>query len=179
MQAQTRLTQDEALRLAFPAPAEIERRTAYLDETQLAEASELAGSEVKAAVVTYYVARSGKTPLGVAWFDAHRVRTHPEVLMIVVNPAGEVDRIELLRFAEPPKYAAPAGWLARFTGRRLRADLDAKNAVAGMTGATLTSRAVTAAVRRALALQQTIRPLEGEIGVGDVGGDVGGAGGTG
>lgn len=80
--------------------------------------------------------------------------------MIVVGPEGEVDRIEILRFAEPPKYAAPAGWLDRFTGRRLPNDLEAKNPVAGMTGATLTSRAVTAAVRRALALQQTIRPLK-------------------
>lgn len=159
-QAQTRLTQDEALRLAFPEPALIERHTAYLDEAQLAAASELAGSDVKVGVVTYYVARSGETPLGVAWFDVHRVRTHPEVLMIVVSPAGQVRRIELLRFAEPPKYAPPAGWLARFRGRRLADDLDAKDAVAGMSGATLTSRAVTAAVRRALALQETIRPLQ-------------------
>lgn len=155
-----RLTQEEALRLAFPEPAVIERRTAYLDEGELARASDLAGSEVKGGVVTYYVALSGDAPLGVAWFDVHRVRTLPEVLMIVVSPAGAVDRIELLRFAEPPKYAAPEGWLDRFTGRRLPGDLDGKHAVAGMTGATLTSRAVTGAVRRALALQQIIRPLE-------------------
>jgi len=159
--AQVLLTQDEALRLAFPAPAEIERRTAYLDEAQLARIEDEAGVELESTVVTYYVGRSPEGPLGAAYFDVHRVRTLPEVLMIVVDADGRVERIEVLRFAEPPEYLAPDGWLARFEGRRLANDLDGKNAVAGITGATLTSRAVTNAVRRTLALHAFLAPLDG------------------
>lgn len=156
---QVRLTQNEALRLAFPDPATIERRTAFLEQSQIDRVSELAGSKPAGTLVTYYVGRSADGPLGVAYFDVHRVRTLPEVLMIVVTPGGQVERIEILRFSEPREYMAPDGWLDRFTRRRLEDDLGDKNAVAGMTGATLTSRAVTGAVRRALALHGILDPL--------------------
>lgn len=160
--AQVLLTQDEALRLAFPEPAEIERRTAYLDEAQLDRIAEEADVELESTVVSYYVGRTEEGPTGAAYFDVHRVRTLPEVLMIVVDPEGRVARIEVLRFAEPPEYKAPEGWLERFEGRGLDGDLAGKNAVAGMTGATLTSRAVTDAVRRTLALHGFLEPLARE-----------------
>lgn len=155
-------TQEEALRLAFPG-ADVQRRTAYLDDAQLARAAELAGGKaaVESAVVTYYVATKGGTPLGVAYFDAHRVRTLPEVLMIVVDADHKVRRVEVVRFSEPPEYAPPEGWLAQFSGRSLDPELSHKRGIANITGATLTARAVTAATRRVLALHRVIAPLAG------------------
>lgn len=161
--AQT-LSQDEALRLAFPG-ADIQRRTAYLDAGQLSRASELAGSEaeVESGVVTYYVAARGGVHVGVAYFDAHRVRTLPEILMIVVGADHRIKRIEVVRFSEPPEYLPPGGWLGQFTDRALDADLSHKRGIANITGATLTARAVTSASRRVLALHQVIAPFQGGI----------------
>ncbi len=166
--AQVHLTQEEALRLAFPPPARVERRTAFLDDADLERARRLAGSGVKieTRLVTYYVGMEGETPVGVAYFDAHRVRTLREVLMIVVAPDGRVRRVEVLKFAEPPEYEAPAGWLRQFDGRSLADDLSLKEAIVNITGATLTSRAVTRSVRRVLALHAVIRPFEGKAGSG-------------
>jgi Na+-translocating ferredoxin:NAD+ oxidoreductase RnfG subunit len=162
--AQVRLTQQEALRLAFPEPARIERRTAFLDDSDLEWARELAGSGVAIdrRLVTYYVGFRDETPLGVAYFDAHRVRTLPEVLMIVVSPEGRVERVEILKFSEPPEYRAPQSWLGQFDGRALMDRLSLKGSIVNITGATLTSRAVTAAVRRVLALHRVVRPFERE-----------------
>jgi len=157
--AQVRLTREEALELAFPGPARIERHTAYLDAAQLDRIEQRVDGADGNAVVTYYVGRSEAGAIGVAYFDVHRVRTMPEVLMIVIDPAGRVDRVEILRFAEPHEYMAPAGWLARFDGRSLAGDLEQGDAVIGITGATLTSRAVTGAVRRTLALHELLDPL--------------------
>ncbi len=161
--AQVRLTQDEALRLVFPEPAVIERQTAFLDDDDLARARELAGSEValEQRVITYYMGRQGDAPLGVAYFDAHRVRTLPEVLMIVVTPDSRIARIEVLKFSEPPEYRAPDGWLEQFAGQALTAELSGKGSIRFMSGATLTSRTVTDAARRALALHEVIGPLAG------------------
>ncbi len=160
-EAQLRLTQQEALRLAFPEPATIERRTAFLDEATLNRAAELAGSgvEVDQRVVTYYVGLNGDRPLGVAYFDAHRVRTLPEVLMIVVAPGSRIERIEILKFQEPPDYLVPESWLDQFDGRDLSEELSVKGSIVNMTGATLTSRAITRAARRVLALHRVIDPL--------------------
>jgi Na+-translocating ferredoxin:NAD+ oxidoreductase RnfG subunit len=164
--AQVFLTQDEALRLAFPEPATIERRTAFLGEKELQAARELAGSgvEVQQSVVTYYVGVLDGTPLGAAYFDVHRVRTLPEVLMIVVTPEERIARIEVLKFAEPPEYRASKEWVEQFHGQELTEDLSLKGAIRNMTGASLTSEAVTHAVRRVLALNRVIRPFTRETG---------------
>lgn len=158
------VTQEEALRRAFPADARIERRTAYLDEADVAAARRAAGAgvEVTQTVVTYYAAadRAGR-PLGVAYFDSHRVRTLAEVLMIVVGPDGRTRSIEVLKFAEPPEYRAPEAWLDQFDDRPLRPSLVLKRDIVNMTGATLTAEAVTRAVRRVLALHAVIEPFGG------------------
>jgi len=154
------LTQDEALALAFPGGAP-ERRTAYLTDEQLARARQLAGPdvEVESTVVTYYVARRGSEALGVAYFDAHRVRTLPEVLMVVVGTDHRIRRLETVAFREPPEYRAPVGWLRLFEGRPLASELSLRGDIPTMTGATLTSGAVTRAARRTLALHEVIAPL--------------------
>ncbi len=110
-------------------------------------------------MVTHYVATRGDSALGVAYFDAHRVRTLPEVLMIVVTPDRRVDRVEVLKFAEPPDYRPPEEWLEAFRGRELSPSLARGRDIVNVTGATLTSRAVTRAVRRTLALHRVIEPL--------------------
>lgn len=155
------VTQKAALARAFPEPARVERRTAYLDEAQLVAARRGAGAgvDVTQSVVTHYVARdrNGRL-LGVAYFDSHRVRTVGEVLMVVVSPDGRTRSIEVLKFAEPPEYRAPDAWLQQFAGKPLTPALTLKRDIVNMTGATLTAEAVTRAVRRVLALHRVIDP---------------------
>ena len=151
------LTVDEALELAFPG-CRVERTTVYLTEEQLARAGQLAGGEVEGALVHPYVARcpDGEGG-GVAYFDSHRVRTLPETLMVVVGPEDEVTRIEVLSFKEPPDYIPREAWYDQFEGRELDPELDLKRGIRAVTGATLTARATTDAVRRVLAVHRVIR----------------------
>ncbi len=155
------LTLQEALEAAFPPPAAVERRTAFLSAADLAAIRSEAGPDapVSQSVVTYYVGTRDGAPVGVAYFDVHRVRTLEEVLMVVVQPDGRVGRIEVLRFSEPPEYRPREPWLAQFQGKELTPTLSLKRDIAMMTGATLTSNAVTRAARRVLALHRRIRPL--------------------
>lgn len=158
---QVLMTQDEALRLAFPEPARIERRTAYLEEATLDSVRALAGDGVRVerSVVPYYVGLRDGEPLGAAYFDVHRVRTLPEVLMVVVSPEGRVRRLEVVKFQEPPEYMAPEGWIEQIVGRELSPGLSVRGEVVNITGATLTARAVTDAARRVLAYHALIRPF--------------------
>ena len=162
--AVAQMTQNEALSLAFPE-ADIERRTAYLTEAQINRAEALAGFgiEVNSGIITHYVASKMGEPVGVAYFDAHRVRTLPEVLMIVVGPDSRVRRVEVVAFREPPEYSPPRRWLEQFDGRNLGRSLSLRGGeIRNMTGASLTSEAGTWAVRRTLALHQVIGPFENE-----------------
>lgn len=156
------LTVDEALALAFP-DCEIERRNVFLSDEQMARARELAGVEIAGALVRPYVARCDGKDAGTAYFDTHRVRTLPETLMVVVDPEGQVRRIEILAFREPEEYIPREIWYRQFDDQALDDELDLKREIRGVTGATLTARVTTDAVRRVLALHRVIqesRPAE-------------------
>lgn len=149
-----------ALASAFPG-CEIEARTAYLKPAELTEARAAAGVEVASALVVRHVATCGGLPGGTAYFDAHRVRTLSETVMVVVDGEGRVEQVEVLSFDEPPDYLPASPWYRQFVGHALDSDLALKRGIDGITGATLTARATTDAVRRVLAVHEVLVGAEG------------------
>jgi hypothetical protein len=149
------LTVDEALRLAFPG-CEVARRTAYLTPEQVKRAKSLSGVEVPSALVPYQEARRNGQLVGTAYFDTNRVRTLPETLLVVVDPQGRVARLEVISFREPEEYMPRGAWYNQFLGHKLDRELELKTGIHPVSGATLTARATTSAVRRVLALHQVI-----------------------
>jgi uncharacterized protein with FMN-binding domain len=158
--ARVLLDVEAALAEAFPG-CQVERGTVYLDAAQLARAREAAGVEVSSGLVVPYGASCGGVPAGTAYFDAHRVRTLQETVMVVVDVAGRVERVEVLSFDEPPDYLPGAAWYRQFVGRVLDADLALARDIDGVTGATLTARATTEAVRRVLAVHGVLAASQG------------------
>ena len=148
-------TQEEALAEAFP-DARVEKETVFLGEEQAAEVARLAGSPPGTRVVVRYHGARGGERVGTAYFDVHPVRTLPKTLLIVIGPDGTVRKVEVLSFEEPRDYLPRERWFDQFTGRALDDELSLKRGIRGVTGATLSSRAVTAAVRRALATHRVI-----------------------
>ncbi|MEQ1917993.1 MAG: FMN-binding protein [Elusimicrobiota bacterium] len=144
------MSQKDALTLAFPA-AKPERRTAFLTDAQTKTVEEAAQSKLESKVWTYYVA--GSTA---AYFESHLVRTMNETVMVVVGGDGTVRFVEILSFAEPDDYLASKRWLGQFPGRKLDEDLALRRGLRNIAGASLTSEAVTRAVRRALAVHQVL-----------------------
>ncbi len=149
------LTQEEALKLAFPG-AVVARRTAFLTEAEQKEAAALSGGPTPSALAVAYVATKDGGLAGTAYFDTHVVRTLAETLMVVVSPAGTIARIEILSFSEPEEYLPREHWYAQFPGKALDDELSVKRGIRPVSGATLTARATTEAVRRVLAVHQVL-----------------------
>jgi FMN-binding protein len=150
-QAKVFMTQEEALALAFGGPGRAERRTAYLTDEQAERIRAAAGSPPSSRVITYYAGVEDPNRALTAYFDTHLVRTFPETVMIVVGADAKVRRVDILSFDEPEDYLPKARWLGQFPGRALDDDMSAGRGIRAVTGATLSSRAITAAVRRVLA----------------------------
>lgn len=153
------LTREEALALAFP-DCDVERQTHYLTQEERREAAGLAGVDVDSRLVVRYEADCG----GAAYFDVHRVRTLAETLMIVVDAEGRVARIEVMDFQEPEEYIPRRAWYDQFLGKLLGPRLRLRREIHAVTGATLTARATTDAVRRVLALHQVLEEARSEPG---------------
>jgi hypothetical protein len=157
VQGKVFLSQEEALRLAFPSGTKVDRRTAFLTQAQQAAAAKLAGTtHPPSALVAYYVGVRDGREIGTAYFDTHIVRTEPETLMILVDPEGAVSRIEVLSFAEPEEYLPRERWYGQFPGRKLDDDLALQRAIRPVAGATLTVRATMESIRRVLAIHQVL-----------------------
>jgi hypothetical protein len=149
------LSVEEALHLAFPE-CTVERATEVLSEEEAKRVKELAGCELESRIARPYLARRDGVLVGTAWFDAHRVRTRNEVLMLVIGPDERLKRVEVLSFAEPVEYLPRASFYAQFAGARLDERLSLARDVRGVAGATLSAEAATRAARRALALQRVL-----------------------
>ncbi len=150
-------TQEQALARAFPPPARVARSTSFLTDEQLEAARKTAQAPVDSAVVTRYAAFGADGALlGTAYFDAHVVRTAREVLMVVIAPDQSVRSVDVLAFGEPQDYLPRGGWLKRVEGKKQEDGLFVGRALAHVTGATLTTRAIAAAVRRVLAVHSLL-----------------------
>ena len=108
------------------------------------------------ALVVRYVAAKGSAPVGRAYVDTATVRTKNETLLVSLDPAGRVRRIDVTAFLEPAEYLPPEPWLRQYADRPLSDDLALNRAIRPIAGATLTARAVNAAVRRILAIDAVL-----------------------
>jgi hypothetical protein len=146
----------EALALAFPDADRIDDETFVLDDTQVSAIEALAHAPVESRLVTLYTGYRGDQLIGHALIDVHTVRTHPEAFLVVIDPAGSVRSLRVLAFYEPEEYLPPDRWLRQFDQQALTEDLRLQGRIHGIAGSTLSARAVTGGVRRALALYEVL-----------------------
>jgi Na+-translocating ferredoxin:NAD+ oxidoreductase RnfG subunit len=150
------LSRQEALREAFPGADRVETRSVVLSDAEARAVQERARSELPSRIVNLYVGVRDGAPVGYALIDVHTVRTLPEAFLVVLSPQGEVRSLRVLAFYEPGEYRPPERWLSQFDRRRLDEELRLGGAIHGIAGATLSARAVTGSVRRALALFEVL-----------------------
>jgi Na+-translocating ferredoxin:NAD+ oxidoreductase RnfG subunit len=146
----------EALDLEFPDAERIESETHVLSDLQVARVQELSRGPVDSKLVKLYTGMKGDEVLGYAFIDIHTVRTLPEAFMVVLTPEGEVRSLRLLAFHEPLEYQPTRRWYDQFDRKSLEQPLRVGGDIHGVVGATLTARATTRGVRRALALYDVL-----------------------
>lgn len=150
------ITREEALANAFPG-AEVAADRVYLTEEQAKRIGDEAGGPLPTRIYARYVARRGGEVVGRAYGDTHVVRTKRETLLVVLTADGRIRRIEVTAFLEPRIYLPPERWLAQYEEESLDDDLAVHRAIRPIAGATLTTLAVNAAVRRVLALDRLLQ----------------------
>lgn len=146
---------EEALKLAFPG-ASFTRKEFFLTEAQGARVKQLSQRDLPGLWwIAYEAVKDGK-PVGVAFFDTHRVRTLNETAMVAIANDGRILRVEVIQFHEPQEYMAKEAWKQQLAGHRLDDELSLKRGIRPLGGATLTANALTDASRRCLGLWQVL-----------------------
>lgn len=151
----------EAMELAFGKGAAVEVLSIFLTDSQIAAVEKMAEVKLESKLYSFYSGKREGAVLGYAAIESHNVRTKPETLMILLTASGELDGIHVLAFHEPPDYQPPERWFARLYGRRLE-ELELNRGVDAISGATLSTRAALASVRKVIALYQVAIAQRGQ-----------------
>lgn len=149
-------SKESALRLAFPSAERVQPRTFFLTEEQKTAIERRAGSSIDSRMITVYTGTNHGEVQGYAFFETHLVRTLPATFMVVLDPSGRVRAVHILAFHEPSDYLPSARWLRQFSGKPLGRSLAVGQDIVGIAGSSLSSQAVTAGVRRVLALYELL-----------------------
>ena len=149
-------SRDEALELAFPDADRVESETYVLDDGEVGQVESLAKCQIDTKLVKIYKGVRGEQVIGYAVIDVHNVRTLPEAFMVVLTPDGEVRSLRVLAFHEPLEYMPTSRWYRQFDHAKTGAPLRVGRDVHGVVGATLSARATTKGVRRALAFYEVL-----------------------
>jgi hypothetical protein len=155
-EARLLLSREEALTRVFGDSAQSEARTLYLRGSTLDSLAAKARAPMDRARVTYYEISAADTLAGIAFVDRHVVRTATELVLICLNPDGAVRAVEILAWNEPEDYLPSRRWLETADGLRQPEGVRPGDDVPRIAGATLSGRAITAAIRRALVLAEFI-----------------------
>lgn len=149
-------SREEALALAFPDADRTETRVFQLTEEEQQRAAILSSTRLEAKQATVYVGHREEQILGYAFLDTRNVRTLPGMFLLVISPTGSVQKVMVMAFHEPEDYLPPERWLRQFEEKPLGPNVQLHQGIHGITGATLSSQAVTNAVRLSLALFQIL-----------------------
>lgn len=144
---------EELLSREFPG-ATVERRPVYLSRAEQESLRQQPGLERIGRFFTFYVAKSNSAIVGYGVFDTHRVRTKEETLFVAISPDGRVRRVEVVSFFEPEEYLAPRRWLDLLSGKSGADAFQAGRDLPVITGATLTTGAVSRTVKKVLAIHR-------------------------
>ena len=150
------ISREEALKAAFPG-AEILSQVIFLTDPEKHEVERVSGTSVSTVLVANYRALQNGKEIGRAYLDTHTVRTKKESLLVILHPDGTLKRVEVVAFLEPPEYMPSQRWYQQFEGKAFGENLKLERDIHAVTGATLTAKATTEAVRRVMAIDALLQ----------------------
>ncbi len=147
---------DEALNKVFPNADKI-----WTEEWQLTAAEKQSlefalGWRLTEETFVFYKASHKGKELGYAMVDQQRGRFKPITFMVQVSPLGKVGRVEVMIYRESRGDGVQRQrFLKQFRGKTTSDPIRMNRDITVLSGATMSSRALTAGVKKVLMLVQT------------------------
>jgi Na+-translocating ferredoxin:NAD+ oxidoreductase RnfG subunit len=162
----TLLTKEDALKQVLGEDVEIIPETKTLEGDVLErvkqrlggklidyqEGSESVAVEASKTVTFYFGAKDGKKSI-VALIDVEPGKWGPVEFIIALDPDGIVKKVAVMSYQEKRgRPIARESFLRQYEGKSSKSTLEVGKDIIGVSGATISSRAATFAVKKAIAL---------------------------
>ncbi|WP_457640102.1 FMN-binding protein [Persephonella sp.] len=140
---------EEALKNSFPQYS-FEKKNFLLPKGIKEKVEKASKSKLRSSIFTVYLLKKDSRTEGYALLHSHKVRTRNETVLITMDKNCRIKDIEVIAFYEPPEYIPPDRWFKIFTDKSPENPPVLKKNIPNVTGATLSSIAVTKASRQAV-----------------------------
>ena len=151
---QVYLTKKQALEIAFPGAEKIDKERQWLTDEQKLAIEKIALMKIEENRFTYYVGKKADKPTGYMVIDHIIGKSFPITFMTVLNVDGTVRDVEIMIYREPRGWEVRyPTFMSQFFGRNAQSDFREINSI---TGATLSVRAITKGVKKAVAAYQVL-----------------------
>ncbi len=146
---------EDAIKEQFP-DSKIVKKNILLTKKQVSQIQKLSKSRLNSSIITvYFIKKDGKN-VGYGIINTHKVRTKKETVLFILSPDCKIQDIEIIAFYEPPEYMPDKRWLKVFKGKDSSNQLRLKRDIPNITGATLSSKAITTATRQTVYICETV-----------------------
>ena len=160
LDVQVYLTKKQALEIAFPGADKIDKERKWLKEGDAEAIRSLFGEKIHENRFTYYVGKKGGKPMGYMVIDHIIGKSFPITFMVVLNVDGTVRDVEVMVYREPRGWEVRyPTFMSQFFGMNAAADFREINSI---TGATLSVRAITKGVKKAVSAYKVLYLDAGE-----------------
>ncbi len=144
---------DEALKTTFINSQEVVQEKKALSPEQKNLVEKKLGAPLAKNTWNFYIAKTGGKVDGYAVIDNEIGKTEPITFMTAINPDGRVKSVEILVYRETHGSEVKSKtFLSQFSKKSESDPLKVGSDIANMTGATLSSGAITRGVKRDLVL---------------------------
>jgi len=152
-------TKEEVLERVFPG-ADIEERRIAITPAMRKEIEGLLKRRFFKRSILFYIVKNEGDLQGYATVAKEVGKTKQITFMVILDKEGVVKMVSILVFRESQGYeVANHRWRKQFVGKTVKDPLRLKRDIANISGATLSSRAITRGVKKVLTSFEVIRPF--------------------
>jgi uncharacterized protein with FMN-binding domain len=144
---------ENALKMYFPK-CQVEEEVIYLKDLEVEKVQKDTQFTLESKLLTRKIATCEKD-YSYIYFDSSVIRTKPQTLMVIIKN-DELVAVELLSYEEPENYIPGKMWYETFKNKKS----DTINETPHVSGATLTHRATTQAIKKIFSLHKAVKPYE-------------------
>jgi Na+-translocating ferredoxin:NAD+ oxidoreductase RnfG subunit len=142
------LSRDQVLKNAFPLAETFVRQVIRLSDEQMKKLSEESGQKISSRFVTVYVAKNDDESLGYGFIGYTKGKSSFIKYFVAITPDGKIHSIEIMSYrGEKGSEVRHEIFKKQFVGKSLGGNIKVGADINAMTGATISSQAVTNSVR--------------------------------
>jgi Na+-translocating ferredoxin:NAD+ oxidoreductase RnfG subunit len=149
------LSRDQVMKKAFPSAETFVRQVLRLSDEQMKKLSRESGQKISSRFVTVYIAKKEDENLGYGFIGYTKGKSSFIKYFVAITPDGEIHSVEIMSYrGDKGSEIRYEMFKEQFTGKRTDSTIKVGADISAMSGATISSRAVTNSVRKTMRIWQ-------------------------